>query len=71
MARCHINDEALTLARDHTVERFGHDLVMVALNKLWPDLLDERHEAGLRGVSVADRIQSIQDSKYLPLLCNR
>ena len=71
MAGGHVDDEALTLASDHPVKGLGHDLVVVALDELWPDLLDERHEVALGGSPVLDRVEPIQNSKYLPLLANR
>ena len=44
MAWRHVDDEPFALTSGHSLERFGHSLVVTARNEGWPDFFHELDE---------------------------
>jgi hypothetical protein len=44
MAGWHVDNQPFTLPVGHSLERFGHNLVVTPAYKLWPALIHEPHE---------------------------
>jgi hypothetical protein len=57
MSRRHINNEPFALTSGHSLERFGHSLVVTTRNKGRPDLFHELDEPCLGKLTIFELLK--------------